>query len=73
MKKNLIPTITEKPDPGKFAILFVKYLNRNTTQYEAFNRARYMYRRLYKTIPYQTYQSFLDDMADDKSLIDFQQ
>ncbi len=51
----------EKNEFGKFANFFIKYLNGSSSIDEAFLRAKFTYRKLFKTIPYQNCQSFLEE------------
>ena len=51
--------IIETSDFGKFANFFIKYLKGSSTYDEAFVRASYTYRKLFKKIPYRSCEVFL--------------
>ena len=56
--------VIESNEFKEFSSFFLKYLRGSTTCDEAFLRATCTYRKLFKKIPYQNYQSFLAEFQD---------
>ena len=59
MKNDKYRQIVETSDFGKFANFFIKYLKGSASHDEAFIRASYTYRKLFKKIPYKSSKVFL--------------
>lgn len=51
--------MTEANEFGKFANFFIKYLNGSASHNEAFDRASYTYRKLFKKVLYKNCDAFL--------------
>ena len=58
----------EKTEFGEFANFYIKYLNGSSTQNEAFIRAKCTYRKLFKKIPFRTFQSFITEFSKSQNL-----
>lgn len=59
MKPNTLQTNVDSSEFIKFADFFKKYLNGSSSQNEAFLRASYTYRKLFKKVLYKNCDSFL--------------
>lgn len=59
MKNYKYRPIVEASDFGRFANFFIKYLNGSSSHDEAFIRASFTYRKLFKKIPYKSSKVFL--------------
>jgi len=59
MKNETYRPIMDRTELGEFANFYVKYLKGSATQNEAFIRAKCTYRKLFKKIPFNNFQSFL--------------
>ena len=68
MKNERYHLVIEKNEFSKFANFFIKYLNGSSTIDEAFIRAKYTYRKLFKKIPYQNCQSFLEEFHQSQQI-----
>ena len=52
---------SEKSEFKKFSGFFVKYLNGSKSFEEAYARASFAYKRVFKQLPYRNCESFLSD------------
>lgn len=59
MKNETYRPVVERAELAEFANFYVKYLSGSASQNEAFIRAKYTYRKLFKKIPFNNFQSFL--------------
>ena len=58
-EKNTMPA--DKKEFRNFTNFFLKYLNGSASSEEAFIRATYTYRKLFKKIPFQNSQRFMNE------------
>jgi len=58
MKNETYQSIMNQNEVGEFANFYFKYLHGSSTQNEAFLRAKCIYRKLFKKIPFKNFQSF---------------
>ena len=61
MNNDMYKPVDESNDFGRFTNFFIKYLKGSFTHDEAFVRTSYIYRRLFKKIPYRTSRAFLNE------------